>query len=294
MSERIAAERALFHGQPREAEKQLRAVYEMAPGDSRARWLLGVCLGALGRYGAAAELLAPAVRADPLAATALASHLRQVERHAEAEHLDRHALAGSAPGSEPAADALIGLVADAVGRGDIGLAQSRLDAATAALAGVAGSLSGVEWLPNAVDWGWRAGIRLAWVAAEVALLGDQPARALARARLAVQRSEVAGAPRHLAKSLLFRGVAEREAGEPGAAATLHAAAGAAARLGLLPLLWPALAVHAQILATTHPDAARPLDARATQVRQTLASWGADGPTLASKAGEAFNFSHPNG
>jgi hypothetical protein len=273
------------------AEAPLRAVYKSAP---RARWLLGVCLGALGRYGEADEVLAPAVRTDPLAATCRASHLRQLERHAEAEPLDRHALALAAPGSEGAADALIGLVADAVGRPDPGLAQERLGAATAALAGVAGLPRGVGSLPSAVDWGWRAGIRLSWVAAEVALLTDRAADALHHAKGAVRASTAAAAPRHLTKSLLFRGVAEHVSGDPGAARTLDEAARSAARLGLLPLVRPAREVRARVLASTHPEAARADAAEAAQVRQTLASWGVGRPDPAALAGEGFNFPHPNG
>ena len=57
------------------------------------RWLAGVCLGAVGRYRTAARWLAPGGEpAGSLAASCLASHLRQLGRHAEAEPLDRLAL----------------------------------------------------------------------------------------------------------------------------------------------------------------------------------------------------------
>src|SRR5262249_15220730 len=103
--------------------------------------------------------------------------------------------------------------------------------------------------------GWRARIRLAWVGAEVALLCGRPADAAEQAADAVRRATAAGAPRHLAKSLLFRGVAEQVLGDPAAAATLDRAARAAAGLGLLPLVWPARLVRARILTTSDPEAA---------------------------------------
>jgi tetratricopeptide (TPR) repeat protein len=272
MSELTSAERALFHGEPQKAGKPLRLVYEADPTEPRARWLYAVWLGALGRYPAAAAVLAPAVRTDPLAATARASHLRQLERHAEAERLDQRALSLAPPGTDAHADALIGLVADAVGRAHVDHARSRLEAATAALAGVAGVPSAVESLLSAPN-GWRSRVRLAWVAAEVALLTDQPEDAVRHARAAVRTAEAARAPRHLTKSLLFRGVAEQVAGDPGALGSLGAAAHAAERFGLLPLLWPARLVRSRLLAATHPEAARLEAAAAVQVRQTLASWG---------------------
>jgi tetratricopeptide (TPR) repeat protein len=307
-SGRIAAERALFHAEPRHAVGQLRIVYAAAPGDPRTRWLLAVALGALGQYADAAALLDPWLRTDPLAATARASHLRQLEHHREAEALDRHALTLPA-GPDARADALIGLVADAVGQGYLDQARERLDAATAALAGVAGIPNAIDPLPTALvlphlatpappvgrppptqGAGWRGGIRLAWVAAEVALLGGRPAQALRHAAEAVRRSEEAAAPRHLTKSLLFRGVAEEVAGDPAAADTLASAAAGAERMGLLPLVWPARLVRSRLLAATDPDGAGAEAARAAEVRETLANWLRGAPPH----GAAFNFSHPNG
>jgi tetratricopeptide (TPR) repeat protein len=329
----LAAERALFHGQLPQAVEKLLSAYELAPSSPRPRWLLGIALGAAGHYATAAGLLAPHLATDPLAATLRASHLRQVERHSEAERLDAAALARTTASAPPAgtggadeadawADALIGLVADAVGQGHIEVAQARLDAATAALAGVAGIPSAVDSLPNALETpqtaseapsvppplplpghpigvppaaeagsaGWRSDVRLAWVAAEVALLGGDPATALARAEAAVRRSRAADAPRHLAKSLLFRGVAEEVAGRAEAAQTLARAAALAERMGLLPLVWPARLVRSRLLATADPLAAREEAERAAAIRSTLAGWLRDPRPY----GEAFNFLHSNG
>jgi hypothetical protein len=245
--------RAAFHGAPADALERLRTVLDGHAEPPQARWLLGVCLGALGRYTEAAAVLAPALATDSLAASARASHLRQLERHAEAEDLDRVALRLAAT-AEARSDALVGLVADAVGRADLAAARTRLEDAAALAAP-----------------GWRHPVRLAWVRAEVALLGDRPGQALACAHDAVRRSTGAGAPRHVAKSLLFRGVAEHVLGDPAAAATLDAAARSAASLGLLPLVWPARLVRSRILAASEPETARGDSAAADAAMRAIAA-----------------------
>src|SRR5262245_30432164 len=117
---------AAWFGHPAAAVAALAGADADAGVPERVRWLAGVCLGALGRYRTAARWLAPGGEpAGSLAASCLASHLRQVGRHAEAERLDRLALA-TATGAEARADALIGLVADAVGRHELTLARDRL------------------------------------------------------------------------------------------------------------------------------------------------------------------------
>jgi hypothetical protein len=207
-----------------------------APGlDPRTRWLAGVYLGALGHYGAAADLLLPGGRpAGSLAASTRASHLRQLSRHAEAEPLDRRALAAAGPDDLPArADALTGLVADAVGFGRLALARRRLTRATRELA---------------TDPSWRTGVRLSWVRAEVALLGDRPAEAVAAALAALARARSADAPRHAAKSLLILGVAiEVRDGASAAVPLLREAAATAEASGLLPLVWPSRLLLARLL-----------------------------------------------
>jgi hypothetical protein len=305
----LAGEHEAFHGHPTTGVELLWNVLADHPELPRARWLLGVCLGALGRYTAAAAVLGPAVAGDSLAASARASHLRQLERHAAAETLDRAALRLARDGppharTEALADALTGLVADAVGRHDLPGARERLAEAAEHVARSAGDRSAGDGSAGdgsagdrsagdrsagdgsagdgsagdrsagdrsagdgsagdgsagdraAAAAGWRAPIRLAWVSAEVALLGTRPDEAARQAEDAVRRSIAAGAPRHLAKSLLFRGVAEQVLGAPSAASTLDAAARAAQDLGLLPLLWPARLVRSRILAESEPETAR--------------------------------------
>jgi hypothetical protein len=206
-----------------------------AAGDlpPRQRWLAGVCLGALGRYAAAARFLLPGGQpAGSLAASCAASHLRQRGRHADAEVLDRLALAGAAT-AEERADALVGLVADAVGTLDLAESRRRLAVASADLDG---------------DRAWRAVVRLGWVRAEVALMGDDPLGAADWARISGRRSREVGAWRHAIRSDLVLGAALDAAGHRRAAVrVLGAVAARAERSGLIPLVPPARTIRAVIL-----------------------------------------------
>ena len=220
---------------------------------ARERWLAGVCLGALGRYGAAADLLLhTGLPMGSLAASAHASHLRQLGRHAEAEPMDRLALATAGSDTEARADALVGLVADAVGRPARAEARARLARATSEVAGA----------------GWRAEVRLLWVTAEVALLGDEPEAAAEAATAAVAAARAAGAPRHAAKSLLVLGAAREAAGDASAAAAiLRQAADLAGDLRLLPLVWPTSMLLARLLDPEDPvGAARERQVAASAIR----------------------------
>ena len=223
----------------------------------RVRWLAGVCLGALGRYRTAARWLAPGgAPAGSLAASCLASHLRQVGRPTEAEPLDRLALT-TATSAEARADALIGLVADAVGRHELALARDRLEAASAHVVAVTSDHTE-----------WRARVRLEWVSAETALLAGDAARAVEIGRTAQRTSRTAKACRHTVKSTLVLGVALDAAGRPRAAArVLRTASRGATRLGLIPLLPP---IHA-VLAGTLQDRAPLVAARERRRADTAQS-----------------------
>ena len=150
-----------------------------------------------------------------LASATVASVHRQLGRHAVAQGYDERALEGSDGAGEAGFDALLGLAADAVGLGDAGAASTRL-AEAAALAG-----GRAEW--------WRQRVRLGWVRAEVALLEGRPEDAVSAATEAVDLAEHSGAPRHVAKGLLFLGVAQLEAGRPDEAAARAAPGRAAGR-----------------------------------------------------------------
>ena len=252
-----AGERAAFHGRPAAGVEPLRRAVDIAAGEglvaeaAAAGWLLGVCLASAGRYGGALEVLDPLVAGHgaaenrvlaALASATVASVHRQLGRHSVAQGYDERALEGSDGAGEAGFDALLGLAADAVGLGDGGTAEARL-AEAAALAEGRGQ----------GDW-WRQRVRLGWVRAEVALLDERPEAAVAAAHDAVELAEHSGAPRHVAKGLLFLGVGHLEAGRTDeATAVLRRAGLLAESLGTLPLQWPVRAVLGALLAADHPD-----------------------------------------
>lgn len=250
----VAGERAAFHGRPAAGFDPLRRAVDTATAEgltaeaAGAGWLLGVCLASAGRYGGALEVLDPLVAGagsaesrvlSALAGATAASVHRQLGRHAVAQGYDERALAGSGGTGEAGFDALLGLAADAVGLGDAEVAAGRLDEATAVLG-------------DRADW-WRQRVRLGWVRAEVALLRGHAEEAAASAHASVDLAEQSGAPRHVAKGLLFLGVAQVEAGQLADAATVLRRAGLLAEsLGTLPLQWPARAVLGALLAEEAP------------------------------------------
>lgn len=256
--------RAAFHGRPGWAEPILAGIDPDGSVPARVRWLAGVCLGARGRYAEAARWLAPhGVPAGSAAASCLASHLRQLGRHAEAEPLDRAALAG-ATDAETEADALVGLVADAVGRHDVAEARSRLAAATRSV--------------QRDDGAWRAQVRLAWVTAEIALLADQADSAVAAGRRAEWISRQAMACRHAVKSRLVLGVALETAGRSRPAArVLRTAAAGADTLDLIPLVVPTRTVLATILQVHGPRGAE-RERRKARSAQSIIEDAAIGPS----------------
>jgi len=273
-------ERAAFHGSPLDGVPAIRALLRARP-DDRLSWLLGVCLGAAGRYGAAIATLTPITTAtgpgpndpgpgpnDPgpngpgptrsggpplvvasLASSTLGSLYRQLGRHAEAEPWDQHALGLLQDCPEPGAalvDARLGLAADAVGLHDLGRARAELALAVHALSGPGldpGALPGPS-SPQA----WRVRARLCWVRAEVALLRGDAQQALIAAREAVRLARAARAPRHEAKGLLFASVAEAGSGRRDVAiGSALASLRLSVQLGAWPLVWPAGIVLSDLL-----------------------------------------------
>jgi tetratricopeptide (TPR) repeat protein len=264
-------ERAAFHGRPAAGVAPLQRAVELAHSSGRdaeataAAWLLGVCLGAAGRYGAATTVLEPLSVAAPgpaerrlfssLSAATLASISRQLGRHADGRRIDQHALELAGDAAEARFDAELGLAADAVGLGELAAAEAALAGATELTAGRG-------------DW-WRQRVRLDWVRAEVALLRGVPADAVAWSARAVSLAEASGAPRHVAKGLLFCGVAQVQDGDlDEAVQTLRRAATLAESLGALPLVWPARAVLGALVAEQHPaESAAALTSARSVVRQ---------------------------
>jgi hypothetical protein len=251
-----AGERATFHGPPGAALNDLERAVGVAERDGRraemvaAAWLLGVALSASGRYGGALRVLAPLVEAGEgadvgeigpevrlfasLAAATAASIHRGIGRHDAATGFDSRGLALTEGPGEAAFDCLLGLASDAVGSGRLDDARERLAQSEAVLEGHGG------------DW-WRQRVRLGWARAEVALLAEQPHDAILAAAGAVAGAEAARAPRHVAKGLLFQGVAELQAGSADALATLRRAASLADGLGAVPLIWQARALIGALL-----------------------------------------------
>ncbi len=262
-----SGEHAAFHGKPATAVGALEQAVVLAQSQglvtemAAAAWLLGVALGAGGRYGAALTVLSPLVESGTtdtapaerrlfaaLAGSTIASIQRQLGRHAIAREADLSALDLTDGTGDAAFDALLGLASDAVGLDEADEAAARLAQAAAILPG-----SSDEW--------WRQRVRLGWATAEVALLEGRVEDAAAEAGAAVQRAEDARAPRHVSKGLLLLGLAQVSVGADEAVATLRRSATFAESLGVLPLVWPSRALLGALLADSTADADRAESAR---------------------------------
>jgi len=264
-------ERAAFHGRPAAGVAPLQRAVELAHAHGQdaeataAAWLLGVCLGAAGRYGAAMTVLEPLAGSAPeapdrrlfasLAGATLGSISRQLGRHAEGRAIDERALELAGDAAEARFDAVLGLAADAVGLAEVVQADAALAEA-------------VHLADGRGDW-WRQRVRLDWVRAEIALLREHPDEAVARATSAITLAEASGAPRHVAKGLLFLGVSQVQSGDHAeAAASLRRAATLAESLGCIPLVWPARAVLGALVAPAYPaESAAALTSARHVVRQ---------------------------
>jgi tetratricopeptide (TPR) repeat protein len=261
-----AGERAVFRGVPGQGLVPLERAEALAGerGDiarrTRAAWLLGVCRSATGTYGQALAGLTTAA-SDPevaaelrsLPASAVGAIQRQLGRHAEGRDWDQAAL-DAAGDPEAECEALLGLASDAVGLGEP-------EAAREVLARIG------HVLAERPLW-WRHHIRTDWVRAEVALLDGDPAQARAAAERALDAAEAASAPRHVAKSLLFAGVAATSHGQQGTAVDLLARAAVLAEgLGARPLVWPSRGLLGALLAGSSPaESERSLEAARAVIR----------------------------
>lgn len=251
-----SGERAVFHGPPGAAVADLEQAVGVAQRDGRgaevaaSAWLLGVALGAAGRYGGALRVLVPLLEAGEssdtdtatpevklfasLAAATAASVHRGLGRHQAAFELDFRGLSLTDGPGEAAFDCMLGLASDAVGLGNLDDAQMRFAQAS----------SIVE--SHGADW-WRQRARLGWAKAEISMLLERHDEARAAAIEAVAVAERSRAPRHVAKGLLFQGVAEVQAGQAEATSTLRRAATLAEGLSALPLVWQARALLGALL-----------------------------------------------
>lgn len=230
-------------------------------------WLRAVAAGGQGRYAAAvADLealtrLQSRGRAASLAASTRGSFLRQLGGHDSARTWDGSAFALAGPDVDAAADALIGLAADALGVGRF--------AASSTLLRCAEQLVGRERAD-------RIPVRLAWVSAELAMARGHGA-AVEHAERAVALAAPTGSARHVVKSQVVLAAALCSVGALEAARVVaDAALVDAERLGLIPLSWALASLLADIgstaLAPAEIVAAR--DAFAAEVRHRGGRWTA--------------------
>lgn len=205
----------------------------------RELWLRAVAAGGQGRYANARADLAELYRGKgplrSLAHSTQASFLRQLGWHARARRWDGRALALAGCDTEGAADALIGLAADALGVG-------RFDASARALERAAGLVSSAPRLP----------VRLGWVSAELAMARGQGATAVNHAERAVEHAAALGSSRHEVKSSVVLAAARCSAGDVDTARSVaDAALGEATRHGIVPLQWALACLLADIGSAEH-------------------------------------------
>jgi hypothetical protein len=194
------------------------------------RWLRAVAAGGQGRYGSAyadlAALLgaAPPDRLSSLAHSAHASFLRQLGWHGKARGWDGRAWALAGEDPEAAADALVGLAADALGVGRLAAAATLLGRAD----------------PFVAQAPPRLAVRRAWVAAELAMAGGDGDVAVRNAEIAVELAArtLEDSARHRAKSQVVLAAALCSSGALDRAGVVaDAALELTGQLGLVPLRW---------------------------------------------------------
>jgi hypothetical protein len=253
-------------------------------------WLRAVGAGGQGRYGSARNDLATLLRSTPsgrlasLAHSTQASFLRQLGWHSLARGWDGRALALAGADPEAAADALIGLAADALGVGRLAAAATLLSRADPIVA---------EAQPH------RLAVRRAWVAAELAMAGGDGATAVRNAEVAVElaattvdgsarrrcgpkRPDEEPGPqvsfRHRAKSDVVLAAALCSAGAVDRARAVgEAALQVTGQLGLVPLRWAVACLLVDLVDSGSPT--RPIaelqdirDECAGQVRRRGGAW----------------------
>ncbi|WP_406816961.1 hypothetical protein [Mycobacterium sp. M23085] len=203
-------------------------------------WLRAVAAGGQGRYGAAFGDLAvlrrsaPAGRLASLGMSTRGSFLRQLGWHTLARGWDGRALALAGGDPEAAADALIGLAADALGVGRFAAAATLLARADQVLAAANSEAPVPDRLP----------VRRRWVGAELAMArGDGDAAVCLAGEgvelaVAMASGPNGGSPRHRVKSEMVLAAALCSAGDLERARTVaDDALATTGRLGLLPLRW---------------------------------------------------------
>ncbi|KUI16850.1 hypothetical protein AU193_21915 [Mycobacterium sp. GA-1285] len=205
-------------------------------------WLRAVAAGGQGRYASARVDLATLFRgAGPeraLAHSTEASFLRQLGWHSLARRWDGRALALAGSDTEAAADALIGLAADALGIGRFEASARALDRAA--------DLRSDSASP-------RLRVRLGWVSAELAMARGRGETAVGHAERAVDDAAALGSVRHEVKSSVVHAAALCSAGDlDGARCVADAALDEAQRFGMVPLQWALACLLADIGSAEYP------------------------------------------
>ena len=210
-------------------------------------WLRAVAAGGQGRYGSALADLATVCRIErsgamvSLAHSTRASFLRQLGWHVRARGWDGRALRLAGADVEAAVDALTGLAADALGVGRFA-ASARLLARAR------------DELPR--DAPSRLTVRLAWVAAELAMAQGEGAAAVDHAEQAVEFAATLGSTRHAVKSDVILAAALCTAGAVERSRALaDAALLSTDRFGLVPLRWASACLLLGVGSAAQPAAA---------------------------------------
>lgn len=209
-------------------------------------WLRAVAAGGQGRYASALTdldtLCRPAGRGAyaSLALSTRASFLRQLGWHDRARSLDGQALARADGAATPAADALIGLAADALGVG-------RFAASARALRRAADLIdeSTASRLP----------VRLAWVSAELAMVSGDGAAAVDHAERGLRLAASLTSARHTVKSRVVLAAARCSSGDiESSRREADRALREAGSFGLVPLRWAVSCLLADIGSDDHSHA----------------------------------------
>jgi tetratricopeptide (TPR) repeat protein len=228
------------------------------------RWLRAVAAGGQGRYHNALAELAQLTRTESgslasLAHSTRASFLRQLGWHARARGADGLAMAHRGTDPDAAADALVGLAADALGVGRFAASARLLERAQTELD---------EMSP-------RAAVRTAWVRAELAMSMGDGATAVAHAERGVAAAAEYGSTRHAIKSDVVLAAALCSAGRlDDARVVADDALQATGNNGMVPLRWALACLLADIGsgAHTHDEVRDIREVAADTVRRRGGVW----------------------
>ncbi len=206
-------------------------------------WLRAVAAGGQGRYSSALSdldrlrRLAPPGPLASLGLSTRASFLRQLGWHDRARSLDGQALILADGVATPAADALVGLAADALGVGRFAASARALQCAADLI-----TASTPARLP----------VRLAWVSAELAMVSGDGASAIAAAERAVELAATLASARHAVKSRVILAAARCSNGDIDASRReADEALRQTGSSGLVPLRWAVACLLAEIGSEEH-------------------------------------------